>query len=233
VRRFSTSPIGSRVIGSKVTALDCQWRTERTLVPACKGREGRLTPKGAAALLVFGVRRLCDSPTLLFYRRSTRGGAGHRRWTVRDVAGRVLREWVEPSGSSPVWERDWIYRGQILLATIDATTTRHLTLDHLGTPRLVTDQSGVKLAFKAYWPYGRGSDGSESGRAEQEVHRARARRLRHQLDGGRPRLHACEVCESDDWEIRKHRPASRRSFWPEIVKSFRICRGKSPSVRRS
>jgi len=83
------------------------------------------------------------------------GGAGDRRWTVRDVAGRVLREWVEPSGGSPAWDRDWIYRGQNLLATVDATTTRHLTLDHLGTPRLVTDPSGAKLAFKAFWPYGR------------------------------------------------------------------------------
>jgi len=83
------------------------------------------------------------------------GGAGDKRWTVRDVAGRVLREWIEPQGGSPTWERDWIYRGQNLLATVDATTTRHLTLDHLGTPRLVTDPSGAKLAFKAYWPYGR------------------------------------------------------------------------------
>jgi len=83
------------------------------------------------------------------------GGAGAKRWTVRDVAGRVLREWIEPQGGSPAWDRDWIYRGANLLATVDATTTRHLTLDHLGTPRLVTDQSGAKLAFKSYWPYGR------------------------------------------------------------------------------
>ncbi|MCM2268691.1 MAG: hypothetical protein NDJ75_01160, partial [Thermoanaerobaculia bacterium] len=82
-------------------------------------------------------------------------GAGDRRWTIRDVAGRVLREWTEPHGGAATWDRDWIYRGSQVLATIDATTTRHLTLDHLGTPRLVTDSTGAKLAFHAYWPYGR------------------------------------------------------------------------------
>jgi RHS repeat-associated protein len=108
------------------------------------------------------------------------GGLGEKRWTVRDAAGRVLREWVAPAQGAPSWTRDWVYRGAQVLATVEpqpeelldqaegetsqvmqgaplssaVEAIRHLTLDHLGTPRLVTDEAGTNLAFHIYWPYG-------------------------------------------------------------------------------
>jgi RHS repeat-associated protein len=108
------------------------------------------------------------------------GGLGEMRWTVRDVAGRVLREWVAPAQGEPSWTHDWIYRGGQILATVERQPEElldqaegetsqvvqgaplsgpvevilHLTLDHLGTPRLVTNEAGTNLAFHIYWPYG-------------------------------------------------------------------------------
>jgi RHS repeat-associated protein len=108
------------------------------------------------------------------------GGLGEKRWTVRDATGRVLREWVAPPQGALTWTRDWIYRGTQILATVEpqqqelldqaegetsqvvqgallsgaVEVIRHLTLDHLGTPRLVTDEAGTNLAFHIYWPYG-------------------------------------------------------------------------------
>ncbi len=87
------------------------------------------------------------------------GGSGNRKWTMRDLGGQVLREWVQPQGGSPTWSRDWIYRGGAMLAagTSDGNNGEvvdHFTLDHLGTPRLVTDWLGNRTGFHTYWPYG-------------------------------------------------------------------------------
>jgi RHS repeat-associated protein len=98
------------------------------------------------------------------------GGLGEKRWTWRDLAGRVLREWREPASGAPEWTRDWVYRGGQLLAVVDQDSAApngerqiHFTLDHLGTPRLITDETGVKIASHTYWPFGReASDPSQN-----------------------------------------------------------------------
>ncbi|MEO8277236.1 MAG: hypothetical protein ABI639_13565, partial [Thermoanaerobaculia bacterium] len=71
------------------------------------------------------------------------------RWTLRDLDGKVLREF----GSSP-WSiaEDYIYREGQLLA--GAQSGRSFHLDHLGTPRLVTDGSHAKVAYHVYLPFG-------------------------------------------------------------------------------
>lgn len=76
-----------------------------------------------------------------------RGGSG--RWTLRDLDGKVLREF----GTIP-WaiNEDYIYREGQLLA--GAQTGRFFHLDHLGTPRLVTGASAAQLAYHVYLPYG-------------------------------------------------------------------------------
>ncbi len=51
-------------------------------------------------------------------------------------------------------QRDYVYRDGALLAAKTPTTTEHFSLDHLGTPRLVTNSSGALLAFHAYYPFG-------------------------------------------------------------------------------
>jgi hypothetical protein len=83
-------------------------------------------------------------------------------WTVRGLDNKVLREFMssEPNNSPGVptaggqWIKDYIWRDGLLLVSIDATGTYHYYLDHLGTPRLITNASGVKVAEHAYYPFG-------------------------------------------------------------------------------
>ena len=77
------------------------------------------------------------------------------RWTLRDLDGKVLRDYRSGVGGWSV-ERDYVYAGgKLLAATKPGTSTvYHYHLDHLGTPRLITNQNGSKLAYHAYLPYG-------------------------------------------------------------------------------
>ncbi len=78
---------------------------------------------------------------------------GVSRWTLRDLSNRVLREYTNNAGTWSVTET-FIHRGGQLLAADTTTGVSHFHLDHLGTPRLVTNQLGVKTAYHVYWPYG-------------------------------------------------------------------------------
>jgi len=81
---------------------------------------------------------------------------------IRDQSGKVLREFTSlESGSGPnlamtnwQWAKDYVWRDGLLLATVTPSGTLHYHLDHLGTPRLVTDSNGVKVAEHAYYPFG-------------------------------------------------------------------------------
>jgi len=87
-------------------------------------------------------------------------------WTIRGLDGKVLREFTssEENGlptANRQWAKDYIWRDGLLLATVAPTTpgasttvTRHFHLDHLGTPRLVTDDNGVQIGVHAYYPFG-------------------------------------------------------------------------------
>ncbi len=65
----------------------------------------------------------------------------------------MLREYKNDGGTWSVTE-DFIHRGAQLLAADTTTGVSHFHLDHLGTPRLITDQTGKKIAYHVYWPYG-------------------------------------------------------------------------------
>ncbi|MEA2239406.1 MAG: hypothetical protein QOC81_4130 [Thermoanaerobaculia bacterium] len=84
-------------------------------------------------------------------------------WTVRGMDNKVLREFTstEPNSNSAgfptpggQWKKDYVWRDGLLLASTDTTGTYHYHLDHLGTPRLITNTSGVKIAEHAYYPFG-------------------------------------------------------------------------------
>ena len=75
--------------------------------------------------------------------RNPNGGAN---WALRDLDGKVLREFQEQSGWAP---REYFYRGGQLLASsftpappFASEGGRHFSVDHLGTPRLVTAAGG-------------------------------------------------------------------------------------------
>jgi RHS repeat-associated protein len=87
-------------------------------------------------------------------------------WTVRDPGGKVLREFAATESTpltltSTQWSKDYVWRDGLLLASVAPVTpgsstllTYHYHLDHLGTPRLITDSNHVRVAEHAYYPFG-------------------------------------------------------------------------------
>ncbi|HEV7923386.1 MAG TPA: RHS repeat-associated core domain-containing protein [Thermoanaerobaculia bacterium] len=78
---------------------------------------------------------------------------GITHWTLRGFDNKVLRDFKQ-SGSTWSVERDYIYRDGLLLAALKPTGVEHYTLDHLGTPRLITDGQGHRIGYHVYWPFG-------------------------------------------------------------------------------
>lgn len=78
---------------------------------------------------------------------------GVKHWRVRGLNQTVLRDF-QHAGSTWSVSRHYIYRGP-LLAAITPTTVEHFSLDHLGSPRLLTDVVGNKIAQHTYLPFGK------------------------------------------------------------------------------
>jgi RHS repeat-associated protein len=76
------------------------------------------------------------------------------RWTLRDLEGKVLREY--DTVNSALWSiaADYVYRDGLLLAAETAAGPRHFHLDHLGTPRLITNAAAQQVAYHVYYPFG-------------------------------------------------------------------------------
>jgi RHS repeat-associated protein len=81
-------------------------------------------------------------------------GDGEREiWTIRDLGNRVLRR--DERVGTEVTVTDYIWRGnQLLAAAEDDGSVEHFALDHLGTPRVITDGTGQVVAQHAYFPFG-------------------------------------------------------------------------------
>jgi RHS repeat-associated protein len=80
-------------------------------------------------------------------------------WSIRDFENRLLSSWLEDTTSgSPVitWKEDLIWRNHSLVAGITPQGTKHYILDHLGSPRLVTNGSGQPLGIQNFDPFGYG-----------------------------------------------------------------------------
>ena len=83
------------------------------------------------------------------------------KWAIRDAQAHVVREFTSPA-SAPAnwtWTNDNVFRGALLLASDSPTAgRRHYHLDHLGTPRLITDDYGRTVAEYEYYPFGTDPD---------------------------------------------------------------------------
>ena len=86
-------------------------------------------------------------------RIATYTGNGNWQFTLRGLDGKVLRE-MTYQGTTWAWIRDHVWRDGQLLATVSPSGTEQFHLDHLGTPRVVTDASGNKIGYHAYYPFG-------------------------------------------------------------------------------
>ena len=67
-------------------------------------------------------------------------GYGFARWTLRDLDAKVLREYAQDTAGWSASE-DYLYRDGQLLAAETPSGPKHFHLDHLGTPRLITNTS--------------------------------------------------------------------------------------------
>ncbi len=98
------------------------------------------------------------------------GGTPQRwRYTLRDLDGHFVREYVDDiTGSIHNWRwtRDYLYAEGRLYGTIVVSertggeSRQHFHLDHLGTPRLITDDGGALLSRHTLQPFGPEAIGS-------------------------------------------------------------------------
>ena len=118
-------------------------------------------------------------------------GGGAWNWTVRDVSGKVLREFTSqnpasgPMGSdSWAWSKDYVWREGILLASRQmdpfsgSLSTDHYHLDYLGTPRRITDDHNRIVGIHDYYAFG-----AEDPHGTNESPITRMRFTAHERDG--------------------------------------------------
>jgi len=89
-------------------------------------------------------------------------------WTLRGFDNQLLSVWTDDATSGTrtfTWKEDEIWRGSQLLANETPSGRRHYILDHLGSPRLVTDNAGQVLGTQSFTPFGEG--GTTNGGALQ------------------------------------------------------------------
>jgi RHS repeat-associated protein len=83
---------------------------------------------------------------------------GSWHWTARDPSGKVLREFTSTDGGSWQWVRDYVYRDDKLVASRHPAggfvETYHYHLDHLGTPRRITNALDATVGFHDYHAFG-------------------------------------------------------------------------------
>ena len=92
---------------------------------------------------------------------------GRELWTLRGPDNQVLRD-LEHLSTGWRWVEDYVYRGSGLLASISntgdpAARERHYHLDHLGSPRLVTDSDQQVVARHVLAPYGEELTAADAG----------------------------------------------------------------------
>jgi RHS repeat-associated protein len=126
-------------------------------------------------------------------------------WTLRGLDGKVLREYTT-NGTWSVAE-DYVYRDGLLLATETPQGTRHLHLDHLGTPRLVSNNLGQQAAYHVYYPYG-----EEATAFNQDT--VREKFTGHERDLGNP---AGSGDDLDYMHARFFSPLTGRFLGPDLI----------------
>jgi len=94
-------------------------------------------------------------------RIATVSGTSGARWTLRNLEGKVVREYDSFGPTTGMeyflWTEDFFHAGSQLVASQRETAEggrRHYHLDHLGTPLFATNASGSRVSSHAYYPFG-------------------------------------------------------------------------------
>ncbi len=92
-----------------------------------------------------------DDERILEYRI----GGGAFRTSLRDLNGKILREYRLEAAANWSSFEDYIYRDSTLLASVHPTEgTSWFGPDHLGTPRAVFNSAGSVIGLHTYYPFG-------------------------------------------------------------------------------
>jgi RHS repeat-associated protein len=81
-------------------------------------------------------------------------------WSIRDEGGKVLRQYKSSATNltdPALWLEDFVWRDGLLLGSqrpVEMGGRRHFHLDHLGTARLITSDSGQLVSYHDYYPFG-------------------------------------------------------------------------------
>lgn len=81
-------------------------------------------------------------------------------FTLRGLNNEVLREYKTVGGNAAgrwFWQKDYVYRGGTLLAAETPSGVRHYHVDHLGSPRVITDAGGAVFEQMKFLPFGENS----------------------------------------------------------------------------
>lgn len=150
--------------------------------------------------------------------------SGTWRWSMRDASGKVLRELTSRNPTngtlgtaSWTWVRDYVYRDGLLLASrqleADGTvSTYRYHLDHLGTPRRVTDTTNHVIGEHSYHAFG---PESSEGRVDEPVQTA-LKYTGHERDPDLDYMHA-RYYDSDMGRFLSVDPGG---FYPERPQSW-------------
>ena len=84
---------------------------------------------------------------------------GGTTYILRGLDAKPLRQYRDIGGVF-TWLKDWVYRDGLLLATVEPSGTKYFHLDHLGTPRRITNSSRTVVASHDYYPFGEEVTGS-------------------------------------------------------------------------
>jgi RHS repeat-associated protein len=168
VKRIDITPAGGSTI-SRVIPIDANTNRISGSGGAMYDRAGNMllhagdTYKYDSQNMVAGVEGLgkkfayaytADDERIGSYNAVTKQWA----WTVRGADGKVLREYTSSGGTNGAaawqWSKDYVYRGAQLVASAGIEGVRHYHVDHLGSPRLITDANAVRTALHNYTPFG-------------------------------------------------------------------------------
>ncbi|MEP0774661.1 MAG: hypothetical protein HRF46_09920 [Acidobacteriota bacterium] len=131
----------------------------------------------------------------------------------------MLREVTyTPSAGSWAWRKDHVWRDGHLLASVSASEgLRHYHLDHLGSPRLLTDRCAERLASWQLWPFGLDPQGQAGGGGQ---HPERMRFTGHERD-----LHLADRA-SDDLDYMH-----ARYYSPLLARFLNVDPGRDNDLR--
>lgn len=170
-RCYAGLPANRSVVGSTNHYGDLQYDQAGNVIGDATGRTftydafNRTTGSAASGREFRYVYGPDEERIALVERVPTAGGIGNRTtWTLRGFGQQLLTSWRDDATTGSriwSWTEDEIWRGSSILGSVSPSGTKHYTLDHLGSPRLITGAAGQVLGVQTFDPLGGGgtSDG--------------------------------------------------------------------------